>query len=158
MFCPKCAAKNEIEQRFCRKCGQPLETVALVLQGHFEEALDKYEGGYYWLVSGLTTFGIFLTIAFFVFIFGNAPNAAVNLGIGLLIALPMIIKGIWQIESAANLLATEKDAKILPPAAETVEALPPGGFTTDSLIPPASVTERTTRDLVHQKKIDSGEI
>jgi hypothetical protein len=151
MFCPQCAAKNEIEQSFCRQCGQPLEIVALALKGNFEEALTEWDKGYDSLVGGVATFGIFLLIATIVFFFGSVWSAAVNIGLGLIISLPFIIKGIWRIESASAMLEMEKRRKELPSTKKS-EALPPASFTTDSLIVPASVTEQTTRELAQSEK------
>ena len=44
MFCPQCAAENEIDQSFCRKCGQPLAAVRLALEGRVDEAMKIVEG------------------------------------------------------------------------------------------------------------------
>lgn len=33
MFCPRCAAQNLDDAKFCRTCGTNLETVALALAG-----------------------------------------------------------------------------------------------------------------------------
>ena len=43
MFCPRCAAQNLDDAKFCRACGTNLETVALALADKYHPA--KGEGG-----------------------------------------------------------------------------------------------------------------
>ena len=44
MFCPQCAAENETDKSFCRRCGQPLAAVRLALEGRVDEAIKIVEG------------------------------------------------------------------------------------------------------------------
>ena len=39
MFCPSCATENQPEQKYCRRCGQPLTGVHLALEGRVDEAI-----------------------------------------------------------------------------------------------------------------------
>lgn len=149
MFCPQCAAKNEIGQSFCRQCGQSLEVVGLVLQGNLDEAFEKYEKGYDSLIGGLVTFGIFLLIGLGSLIFLKPWVLVANVIIGLVISLPFVIKGMRQIDAGSKLMDTKQRSNELPPA--KVGALPSPAFMADPLAP-GSVTEGTTRDLVSDKR------
>ena len=45
MFCPKCATENQPEQKYCRRCGQPLAGVHLALEGRVDEAIKTLRIG-----------------------------------------------------------------------------------------------------------------
>jgi hypothetical protein len=40
MYCPRCAAQNLDDAKFCRGCGTSLETVALALAGQYQPAAN----------------------------------------------------------------------------------------------------------------------
>ena len=44
MFCPQCAAENDIDKSYCRQCGQPLSAVRLALECRVDEAIKIVEG------------------------------------------------------------------------------------------------------------------
>ncbi len=44
MYCPKCAAQNLDDAKFCRACGANLETVALALSGHYDDVVRNKPG------------------------------------------------------------------------------------------------------------------
>src|SRR5215467_5762799 len=72
MYCPKCAAQNSEDVKFCRSCGATLELVALALSGKLakieETDKDKKAALEMWQkkrgkgMKDLTTGGILLTI------------------------------------------------------------------------------------------------
>lgn len=45
MFCPSCATENQSEQKYCRRCGQPLAAVQLALEGRVDEAIKTLKIG-----------------------------------------------------------------------------------------------------------------
>jgi len=45
MFCPRCATENQPEQKYCRRCGQPLAGVHLALEGRVDEAIKTLRIG-----------------------------------------------------------------------------------------------------------------
>ena len=45
MFCPSCATENQPEQKYCRRCGQPLAAVHLALEGRVDEAIKTLRIG-----------------------------------------------------------------------------------------------------------------
>ncbi len=45
MFCPSCATENQSEQKYCRRCGQPLAGVQLALEGRVDEAIKTLKIG-----------------------------------------------------------------------------------------------------------------
>ena len=69
MFCPKCAAENDVDKGYCRQCGQPLAAVRLALEGRIDEAIKTVEGdrkltGYRFRIgiAGLVILASILTI------------------------------------------------------------------------------------------------
>lgn len=149
MFCPKCAAKNEIGQSFCRQCGQSLEIVGLLLKGNVDDAFAKYEKGYDSLIGGLLTFAIFLLIGLGSLIFLKPWVLVTNVILGLIVSLPFVLKGMRQIDAGAKLMDTKNTSNELPPAVPQ-QALPHTDFMIDPLAP-GSVTENTTRELVDRE-------
>ena len=87
MFCPKCAAENDVDKSYCRKCGQPLTAVRLALEGRIDEAIKTVEGdknltGYRFRIgiAGLVILASILTILTGVQIgFKNIQSAALVL-------------------------------------------------------------------------------
>src|SRR5688572_9652651 len=49
MYCPRCAAQNLDDAKFCRGCGTSLETVALALSGQYHRADNSGELPKDWL-------------------------------------------------------------------------------------------------------------
>ena len=49
MYCPRCAAQNLDDAKFCRGCGTSLETVALALSGQYQPAANSGEFPKDWL-------------------------------------------------------------------------------------------------------------
>jgi hypothetical protein len=159
MFCPKCGAQNKVEQKFCRSCGQSLTTLRMALEGRIDEAAAKLEKDADKLASGAVTLAIFAAIALIPSLISGSGSAAVNLILGLLIAGPMIYKGMKRLDRTIKLLnpAEAAQSKIEPSQTQTVFAKPepsaaalPAVPDTDPLqVTPASasVTEHTTLHL-----------
>lgn len=49
MYCPRCAAENLNDVKFCRGCGANLETVALALSGHYDSIARNQQPADTWL-------------------------------------------------------------------------------------------------------------
>lgn len=156
MFCPKCGAQNRDEQKFCRSCGQSLPAVRMAMEGKIDEATQTLTKDFDKLASGALTLAIFALIALVVSFFSGG-SASVNLILGLLIAGPMIYKGVKRLDRSIKLLNPKEHAKSLPPTSpaalsqpEAPQAALPSVPDTDPLIvnsPSASVVEHTTFQL-----------
>lgn len=142
MFCPKCGMGNESRQRYCRQCGQLLTVVQLAIDGNAEESIEKYRKGSDSLIGGIAVFSIFFLISLIAYYFGGIWASAIDLVIGLMISIPMIIKGVVAVKKADRMLIEENA-----PRSKEIEA----GRTTDKMrIEPAggfSITEDKTLDL-----------
>lgn len=156
MYCPKCSAQNEAEQKYCRRCGLPLTVVNLALEGRVDEALAQYKKGGGSLSGGTITLGLCLIGALINLILIPGPwngyAVLANSIIGLVIALPMIITGHVRLSRAKRLLSSENPTHHLMKAESHQPAtlLPPAAVTDPLLSPvpiPSSVTEHTTLNL-----------
>jgi hypothetical protein len=159
MFCPQCGASNNLDQKFCRQCGKALTAVRLAMEGRVDEALEKLKKGEDSLASGAINLAIFSSIAFLVMFLGPYFEGfegdrwpLINIVLGLLIGLPLIVRGVIRLESARKILEAEDqknraaDELINRPKAELPEA-PITAPTIAAHKTPASVTEHTTYDL-----------
>lgn len=158
MFCPQCGAQNKIEQKFCRNCGQSLPAVRMALEGRIDEAVATLEKDFDKLSSGAVTLMIFTIIALAISFF-SFDSTTINLILGLLIAGPMIYKGIKRLKSSIALLDQKEPAQtknLSSPAPVTLEqadysnAALPSALDTDPILQPptpVSITEGTTHKL-----------
>jgi hypothetical protein len=158
MFCPACASQNEVEQGYCRQCGQALSGVRLALEGNAEESLEKLKAGEKWIKGGNATLLAFSLIAVAIAALGIVAHdlsfgyiAFLNLLLGSCIGVPLVYCGRVKLKGAVRLLSSsqnETTSATLVQARQTDELL-----TTQlkSVVPrlPArpSVTEHTTLDL-----------
>lgn len=154
MFCPRCAAQNKPEQKFCRNCGLSLPSVRLALDGKVEEASATIAKDVDQLVGSAATFGIFALIAL-VSAFFDRAMPIMNLALGFLIAGPMFYRALKRAQRAIELIApTDTPRKSLdeaagPPAlapAEDGTAVPDTGKMAPEPAP-GSVTDHTTLEL-----------
>jgi hypothetical protein len=166
MFCPKCAAENVEDAKYCRSCGADISLVSEAVMGHLAERLaveDESrlsrrqrrrrgrEGGPPSIERAVKSFFMglaFILVAFSVKTWAPAGN----------------IWWFWMFLPAAAMLAdgvstylrlAEDRKRLAPPLyapAQTavapplrVSALPPRN--TGEIVPPPSVTEATTRHL-----------
>jgi len=155
MYCPRCAAQNRPEQKYCRQCGLALPAVRLAAEGRVDEALAGLKRSEGALSGGAVTLLIFLLIALVNFFFSSEKSWGMlfNMVLGLLIAGPIIFAGLRRLERAMELLeAADQPAR---PALDPTRAAAPAGAAfppapdTDPLSVPAprSVTEQTTFNL-----------
>ena len=156
MYCPKCSAQNEGEPKYCRRCGLPLTTVQLALEGRADELIAKYKKGR-GAISGGVIAPSLACIGALINIF-SIPGpwsfylATLNLVLGILIALPMIIIGYRRLWQADRLLSAKEPSRpMIEEQSEQIDGSLPAAPVTDPLLsrplPPSSVTEQTTLNL-----------
>jgi hypothetical protein len=150
MYCPRCNAENNEEQRYCRRCGLSLTGVQWVLNGKMETIIEKVKKGENTLSGGAVTLAIFVIIALINMFFSSGKSyvGIANLILGMLIAAPMIYIGSKRLEKARKLIEGESQPE--PIADKQLKELPTAP-TTDRMLDlsqsPASVTEHTTYEL-----------
>jgi len=112
MFCPKCSAQNELNQGYCRQCGQSLSGVRLALDGRPVESLAAMRAGERLIHGGCITLVVFTLIALLVSIISAILTGAtynisiiINLLLGLVIGLPLILIGRAKLRCATYLLS-----------------------------------------------------
>src|SRR2546425_9415148 len=156
MFCPSCATENQPEQKYCRRCGQPLTGVHLALEGRVDEAIkalgigEKPPSVKYVLLAGellllsIRTIHSLVTGAPLAFLLMPAWGAL----LGLLIVLSKRTFELWRVK---RLLNAGVEFKAL--TANTA-ASPDLTIASNSAAPtPVSVTENTTLDLKSAQKV-----
>ena len=174
MYCPRCAAQNLDDAKFCRACGTNLEVVALALadknkpartskdedEGAKKNWMEKRSEGVGDLVKGAGLMVASLLIGIALGLFSNQPDWIV---IWLGTAGWMACWGVISLSSGIRALLESKfmlrqmglTAKgIAAPAAEQLSLddarTIPSVLDTPRLSPPPSVTEQTTVPLTKQ--------
>ena len=159
MFCPRCGAENDLEQKYCRRCGLPLAAARISLQGGIDEALTRHKKGENLLTGGSVTLVIFILGAFANILLNPGPwnyGVVVNLLLGLVITAPLITTGLVRLRRARRALQPRglQDQLTSDPSTGG-GALTSSAHTTDRLlspvIAPPSVTEHTTLHLKSPK-------
>jgi hypothetical protein len=162
MFCPRCGTENDLAQRFCRKCGQSLSSVRLVLEGRVDEATAALETeqkpAQYRVRIAASAFLILTALAaiFSGHRFGlkNLDSAAILLILALLVFMRLAAKT----RRVARLLDPDEQLTNLPlyqsgnsdavlPEARTVARSNP------TVPAPLSVTEQTTLELDQEQPV-----
>ncbi len=184
MYCPRCAAQNLDDVKFCRACGTNLETVALALSSQHHPAtltqdtdeepetekswLEKRREGMDGIVKGTGLMGASLLIGVALGLFSNAPDWII---IWAALAGWMACWGFISLVSGIGALAESRflrrqlgqTASATP--ASTTQSLSsseqrmlPDTSATPMLSTPPSVTEHTTRPLNKQRQPASKQI
>lgn len=159
MYCPRCSAENNEEQRYCRRCGLSLTGVQWVLNGKMETIIEKVKKGENTLSGGAVTLAIFVITALLnsFFTSGKSYVGIVNLILGMLIAAPMIYIGSKRLERARKLIEGENQPE---PAADKPLKELPTAPTTDRMLDlsqsSVSVTEHTTFELSQPEESGKG--
>jgi hypothetical protein len=175
MYCPRCAAQNLDDVKFCRACGTNLETVALALSDQHHPAklskdedekpetekswLEKRREGMDGIVKGTGLMGASLLIGVALGLFSNAPDWII---IWAALAGWMACWGFISIVSGIGALAESRfmrrqlgktasgsTAPAAQPLSSGHQVMLPDALDTHAL-PPPSVTEQTTRPLTKQ--------
>ena len=158
MFCPRCSAQNELQQGYCRQCGQALSGVRLALEGSADQLLGKLRASEKWIRGGTNALVVFTLIALAIAFLGIALTnpalsniAMINLLLGLVIGLPLIYLGRIKLKRAARLLSqaqAESSQAVLEQDQHPESLLTPGLDAGLRRVPAqSSVTEQTTLDL-----------
>jgi hypothetical protein len=152
MFCPRCGAENNLEQKYCRQCGLQLTAARIALKGAMDEALTRYRKGERLLIGG-SLFLICSVLAALANIFLNSDpwnyGVIINLLIGLIITLPMITVGIVRLRRARRALQMKDErGQLTSDHSQVGEALAASPHLNGCLLSPMevpdSVTEGTT--------------
>lgn len=166
MFCPNCAAKNSVEQKFCRSCGMNLEETAASLSGQYGSDFEKSVAGWEKVFNtiGKIGFGGFCALVFagiigliYVIIDSMILSGRQPI-VGSFIATFIIFAALtlaWVVFNETQKEKKEKriTAPLSPPDTPELEPANTNRLTDGAHIPtPASVTENTTNLLPAQKK------
>lgn len=158
MFCPRCGIENDLEQGYCRQCGQALSDVQLALQGAPSESLNKLRSSSQLMNGGIATLIIFTLIAVIITLLGVALGdptlstiAMINAALGVLIGLPLVIVGKSKIREATRLLSSRPETRALESERRN-RAITSGLQSNLNQLAPGSVTEHTTLDLKSRRK------
>ena len=171
MFCPRCAAQNLDDAKFCRACGTNLETVALALadkchpakkgsdkaQDPFETWLEARKEGVNKIVKGIGWFASSMLIGVALGLFSNTPDWIIiwMCLVGWMAVLGIIsivtgTAGLMESRFMRRQLGQEPGASAPP-----VQSLPSGdrmmikeASTSPMSRPQSSVTEHTTTRLI----------
>ena len=169
MYCPRCAAQNLDDARFCRGCGTNLETVALALSDQYHPAkrggdedlaeeswLEKRSEGTGAIVKGAGLLGASLLIGVALGLFSNQPDWII-IWVGL--AGWMACWGFISLTSGIHALMESRfmERQLKQKAAEAAiqsspmddPSLLPDAPVTNRLSFPPSVTEHTTELLTN---------
>ena len=164
MYCPRCAAQNLDDAKFCRGCGTSLETVELALAGQYQPPADSKEFSKDWLtvrhegvqslIRGIGLLGAALLIGVALGLFSDTNDW---------IIIWLVFVGwmaAWGVISLVSGIGSMAEAKFLQKRMEQSQGHYLGGrskeFATAELPPaqpgiPLSVTEHTTRALTQVK-------
>jgi hypothetical protein len=153
MFCPRCSAENNLEQKYCRQCGLQLTAARIALHGGVDEALARYWSGEGLLAGGSIFLILSVLVAFANIFLNSGPwNYAViiNLLIGLVVTLPMITIGMVRLRRARRALQLkDEQGQLASDHPQGEKTLAASAHPTDRLLSavetPGSITEGTTR-------------
>ena len=153
MFCPGCAAENGDNSRFCRRCGIDISLVPQALSHALPDVSQREDGASQYAVKIESSLKkSFIGLFFLLISITMLVSRNHEWWILLVPAAILLSKGISQI------LAVRYARLLIPPRvvgstrADSIDQ--PRHQLLDSPLPPASVTEQTTRNMnpqVHQR-------
>jgi hypothetical protein len=161
MYCPRCAAQNLDDAKFCRGCGSNLETVVLALSGQYDaislnndasrlQLLQKRNESVRTLVKAISLLGSSLLIGTALGLLSNEPDWII---VWMIFAGWMAVWGVFSLVSGINGLIEsrfvqrqiEQAPQSMLPRQE--RAAITAGLAEPPLAPRSSVTEHTTKHL-----------
>jgi hypothetical protein len=158
MYCPRCAAQNLDDAKFCRACGTNLETVALALSGqlpvhHDDESKDwltiRHEGVQK-LIRAIGLLGASLLIGVALGLFGDTNDWIIIwlIFVGWMAAWGVIsfVSGIGSL-TEARFVRRRLEQSAVPSLPDRSPEFVTGQLTPSRLATPLSVTEHTTKSL-----------
>lgn len=153
MYCPRCAAQNLDNAKFCRGCGTNLEPVALALTGELpvtESWLQQRRDAISGLIRGVSFLSSSLLVGAALGIFSNLNDWII---VWMVFAGWLAVWGVFAIANGLTGLLNSKYAREqseLSTSRTTAELM--GAIPLQSLSAPQSVTEQTTRSLGDDRK------
>lgn len=163
MFCPRCATQNELEQNYCRQCGQLLSGARLDLERSWPGQLENAKRGEALIRNGTIILVVFTLIALIVAITTviisglTSPtilSVIIDLLLGLAIGLPLIVVGRVKLKRERGHLP-EASHQFVPSLPDPVQQVELSTNLKADLHPPGdrdSVTDRTTLDLQNSER------
>jgi hypothetical protein len=157
MFCPQCGAENNLEQKYCRRCGLQLNASRISLQGGVGNALTKHRQGEILFASGGATLVIFVLAALANIFLDSGPfPVLINLLLGLVVAVPLMASGFASMRRAGRTLHPKDEPhQLAGDQYEAARTLTSSAYSTDPLFQPMrtpdSVAEGTTLSLTEPK-------
>jgi hypothetical protein len=152
MYCPKCGIENNLDQKYCRGCGQSLTSVRLALEGRVDEAINvlRKEQGLtrYRLRMVISSLLILIAIAT-IFTAGQFGISNVQSGAAILIiTLILFLQLALKTRRAARALDLEKPSSLLAESgAPNVPSLESSSTQRLESQTHSSVTEQSTLEL-----------
>ena len=152
MYCPRCAAQNNDDAKYCRACGENLSAVALLLEKRLPARLiGKLDSYLEWkderlrrdsIVSGISG-AAFLFLCVFHF---AREGMSITVGFTFVFALALFFWSGWYYLVYRRALSASQKSRGTLPEAGRGELQPPAGVL-NLQSPPHSVTEGTTKHL-----------
>ncbi len=154
MYCPRCAAQNLDDAKYCRACGTGLESIALALSGGVQPPTswqEQRKEAVASIIKGSGLLGLSLLI-------GVAMGLLSNLNdwifVWMVFAGWMAVWGVLALSGGVTKMLNSRfeqrqaEGSQLPPfSANEAHQLKTGEVMGQPLIAPRSVTEQTTRSL-----------
>ena len=149
MYCPRCAKEFAPETSFCRTCGLSLDGISQIVNGEAEtapEVRSKPNFNMMRIGIGLFILGLVLGLLNAAFrSFGLFPEEYGKVVFLVVVAMGMLCLGAGFIFPKKYYVKKKAKETLSPPTGK-LDQLPSADRNID-LVPPMSVTEKTTRDL-----------
>lgn len=151
MFCPKCGNAGQKPETYCRNCGVFLPDLEKLEQREDPLALNIKVNSFFSAASALISLGLAILI------YSQYNNPGMIPFVLNIVAAFLVVMFVWQTTAFIRTRSLKKQIHELRPPRETdsIQDALAGGLKTAELLPsaelsdtvPASVTDRTTREL-----------
>jgi hypothetical protein len=158
MYCPRCGIENNLDQKYCRGCGQSLTSVRLALEGGVDEAitaLRKEQSLTRHRVRMVISSLLILIAIATIFTAGRFGISNVQSGAAILIiVLIVFMKLALKTRRAARALNVEQRENLLPESgAPSLESSSTRTLESAESQPHLSVTEQSTLELKRKDSV-----